>query len=158
MSWNEIRDAHRRGTEIGSHTVNHPNLYHSDDAVLETEVRESKAQIEDQLGEAIHSFAYPYAFPENDKEFRLRFTTLLHDAGYQSGVTTSISRASANDNRYRLPRLPINLHDDLPFFAAKLEGHYDWLRKPQYLHKALKARFRNSLVKSVRVSPSTSQV
>jgi len=139
MTWAQIGEAHQQGVEIGSHTVNHWNLYRADPAVLKTEIKNSKAEIEDHLGESIRSFAYPYAFPEHDRHFCNYLSRLLEEAGYEHGVSTSIGRAKAEDNRFFLPRLPVNSHDDLDLFAAKLDGYYDWLYTPQYIHKLLKS-------------------
>ena len=46
--------------EIGSHTLSHPLLHRlsPDERVLE--IRESKSQLENVLGLAVESFAYPY--------------------------------------------------------------------------------------------------
>lgn len=138
MTWAEVREIHARGIQIGSHTVSHPELYKLTPNQLEYEVRQSKETIEDELGEAIQSFAYPYAFPEDDKKFTARLRELLQTHGYENGVSTIIGTATANDNWFFMPRLPVNSFDDLRFLEAKLEGGYDWLHKPQYLFKMTK--------------------
>jgi peptidoglycan/xylan/chitin deacetylase (PgdA/CDA1 family) len=139
MTWQEIREVSRHGIEIGSHSVSHADLYRAGSRMMEDEVRLSKAAIEDQIGRAVCAFAYPYAFPEHDKEFSRRFAGLLEQSGYDHGVSTVIGRARRRHSRFVLPRLPVNSHDDLAFFAAKLNGYYDWLHLPQYAHKASKA-------------------
>jgi peptidoglycan/xylan/chitin deacetylase (PgdA/CDA1 family) len=138
MTWAEVREVHARGIQIGSHTVNHPELYSLGPKEVEYEVRQSKETIEDELGEAIQSFAYPYAFPEDDKKFTSHLQELLQTHGYENGVCTIIGTATADDNWFFMPRLPVNSHDDLRFLEAKLEGGYDWLHKPQYLFKMTK--------------------
>jgi len=50
-------------------------------------------------------------------------------------VSTIIGRAGKHDNRYYLPRLPVNSWDDAALLRAKLEGGYDWLHWPQWLYK-----------------------
>jgi peptidoglycan/xylan/chitin deacetylase (PgdA/CDA1 family) len=157
MNWSEIREVCRYGVEIGSHTVTHPNLYLSSSAVLQEEVKASKEDIEDNIGEPVRSFAYPYAFPEHDKRFCQHFTKLLAQFGYENGVSTSIGRARVRDDRFRLPRLPINSHDDLALFAAKLDGYYDWLHAPQYVHKVLKAALTKPVRNPIQVGTSPAQ-
>ena len=143
MTWNEIREVSKNGVRIGSHSVSHSDLYRSDSWSLEEQVRVSKATIEDNVGEEVGSFAYPFAFPEHDRSFSRRFRALLEQSGYDNGVSTMIGRARRSHDRYILPRLPVNSHDDSALFEAKLKGNYDWLHAPQYARKAWKAFFSN---------------
>lgn len=146
MNWEQLREVSGNGIEIGSHSVSHRKLHELDPRELEDEVKTSKAEIENRLGSAVRSFAHPFAFPEHDKQYARAFASLLKDAGYDNGVTTVLGTAAPKDNRFWLPRLPVNTHDDLAFLEAKLNGHYDWLHAPQYRFKALKAfarRLRN---------------
>ena len=152
MTWDEIREVSRHGVAVGSHSESHSDLYRADLRTLEHEVKFSKTAIEDSIGRPVGSFAYPFAFPEHDKDFCRRYSSLLEESGYDHGVTTVIGRASRSHSRFILPRLPINSHDDLALLAAKLKGDYDWLHAPQCAYKALKARFRVSKHRSNQVS------
>lgn len=60
VSWNEIRDLNRRGHEIGSHSLSHPNFNNLAQAELLKEARGSKLLIEDEVGCLVKSFAYPF--------------------------------------------------------------------------------------------------
>jgi peptidoglycan/xylan/chitin deacetylase (PgdA/CDA1 family) len=140
MTWNEIRELHSCGIQIGSHTVNHPELYRLSPPRIEDEVRRSKETIEDKLGSAVSSFSYPFAFPEQDLRFTVMVRGFLEKCGYENGVCTIIGTAGSHHNRYFLPRLPINSYDDLRFFKAKLERGYDWLHQPQRLYKSFLKR------------------
>jgi peptidoglycan/xylan/chitin deacetylase (PgdA/CDA1 family) len=144
MSWDEVKEIQRHGISIGSHTVKHPELYTMAHASIEYELRASKNTIEDKLGTAVQSFAYPFAFPEADKPFVNRFRNLLQDAGYENGVTTIIGTVSDAHDRFFYPRLPANSYDDLCFLEAKLAGSYDWMHLPQYLAKKGRALRRNA--------------
>ncbi len=106
-------------------------------SALDDELTRSKQAIEDAIGDAVRSFACPYAFPEADRAFVTRLVGRLETRGYQIGVSTIIGTANRDDQRFLLPRLPINTWDDLSFFQAKLEGGYDWLHRAQYLVKAV---------------------
>ena len=138
LNWGEVRELHSCGIRIGSHTVNHPELYRLRPAEVEYEIRQSKETIEDGLGEQISSFSYPYAFPEQDAAFLERLKDQLQTHGYENGVSTIIGTANRGHNWFFLPRLPVNSHDDLRLLQAKLEGGYDWLHRPQYLFKAIR--------------------
>ena len=138
MTWDQVRESAAKGIAFGSHSLTHPKLVDLTPAELEREIRGSKEKIEGELGQGIDSFSYPYAFPEQDAGFLKRCEELLVKSGYRSGVTTIIGAAAAKDNRYFLKRLPMNDHDDLLFFKAKLEGGYDWLHAAQKMFKGAK--------------------
>lgn len=142
LTWPEIREMQAHGIHFGSHTVSHPTLYSLDASELEFEIRRSKESIENKLGKAVHSFAYPYAFPEQDRNFTQQVRGFLQSSGYRNGVTTILGTANPQSDAYFLPRLPVNSHDDLTFFKAKLEGGYDWLHSAQYLSKTVKRIYR----------------
>lgn len=141
MSWSEVRELHHHGISFGSHTVTHPQLHDCDDGSIKREVWESKQTIEHNLGSPIQSFAYPYAFPEADADFKSRLRDELNQAGYENGVCTTIGRPGKSSDPFFLKRLPVNSDDDARLFQAKLAGSYDWLAKPQYLKKVAKRWF-----------------
>ncbi len=138
MTWDEVIKLHRMGFELGSHTVTHPKMTELPWASVIEEVRNSKTELEERLGEPVTSFAYPYAFPQADKAYAARFVDLLRREGYRCNATTSIGRTRARDNPYLLRRLPVNDYDDHALLAAKLDGAYDWLAWPQNIFKRAK--------------------
>ena len=60
LSWAEIREMQRSGFAFGAHTLTHRDLRRLPAPEVETEMRTSKAMIEDRLGTAVTCFAYPY--------------------------------------------------------------------------------------------------
>lgn len=60
LSWGEIREMKNAGIDFGAHTITHPDLTASDTAGMEYEIIGSKEIIENNLGEGVLSFAYPY--------------------------------------------------------------------------------------------------
>ncbi len=139
MTWSEVRELQKCGIDFGSHTVTHPQLHDIQADRIKQEVELSKQTIEERLGSKVESFAYPYAFPDTDIQFRNRLREMLRNAGYASGVCTTLGRASRGSDPYFLKRLPVNSCDDAELFQAKLDGSYDWLAKPQYLVKKAKS-------------------
>lgn len=135
LTWQDVRELYAQGVSFGSHTVSHPDLRSLGPEQIDYELGFSKEIIEQKLGAPVGSFAYPFAFPEEDSNFTRYLADTLENLGFQSGVSTVIGRAKAEDDRFFLPRLPINSWDDSGFLRAKLEGGYDWLRLPQLLHK-----------------------
>ena len=137
MTWDEVREIHSYGIEIGSHTVTHPELQRMSHEQVDYEIRQSKLAIEEEIGQSIRSFSYPFAFPEPDREFVGVLKGLLEARGYENGVSTVIGTAGRYHDRFFMPRLPVNSFDDLRFFQAKLEGAYDWLHTAQVFYKRL---------------------
>jgi peptidoglycan/xylan/chitin deacetylase (PgdA/CDA1 family) len=135
LTWSEVAELHAGGTRFGSHTVTHPDLRSLSPDQIDYELGYSKEIIEQKLGAPVESFSYPFAFPEENKSFTQFLVDILESLGFENGVSTIIGRASKNNNRYHLPRLPVNSWDDATLLRAKLEGGYDWLHWPQWLYK-----------------------
>jgi peptidoglycan/xylan/chitin deacetylase (PgdA/CDA1 family) len=140
LTWDEVRDLRVRGARFGSHTVNHPILYELPWTEVRRELRDARLQIEDQLQERIDTFAYPYAFPQEDLEFAKRLRCELHEQGYVGAVTTVIGRAGAVSDPLCLKRLPVNQADDRSLFMTKLAGAYDWVGSVQSIVRRTKGR------------------
>jgi peptidoglycan/xylan/chitin deacetylase (PgdA/CDA1 family) len=139
MTWDEVRELRKAGIEFGSHTVTHPKLVEMNWVDVERELRESRREMETQLGARVTTFAYPFAFPQADPLFVRKFGDALVELGYRCCLTTEVGRARPGDDVYRLKRLPVNSDDDVNLFRAKLEGGYDWLALPQAMVKRVKS-------------------
>jgi peptidoglycan/xylan/chitin deacetylase (PgdA/CDA1 family) len=140
MDWDLARALAEKGVAFGSHSMTHAKLVDLTASELEREILGSKEKIETELDSEIQAFSYPYAFPEQDRGFIRRLKRLLVDSGYKTGVTTSIGRATGNTTQLFLKRIPVNDHDDLKFFRAKLEGGYDWLNVFQKILKNVSSK------------------
>jgi peptidoglycan/xylan/chitin deacetylase (PgdA/CDA1 family) len=139
LTWNEVRNLSREGVRFGSHTVSHPALYNIAWEEIERELTESKLHLEQELGENVASFAYPFAFPQEDREFTRRFTAMARGCGYRTCVTTVVGRYRHGDGDFLVKRLPVNECDDRALFGAKLAGAYDWMAGPQSFVRRLKS-------------------
>ncbi len=146
MTWDEVKSLQGQGIAFGSHTVNHPKLYELPWKEIEEELANSKENLERELGGEAPSFAYPFAFPQQDQPFTDRFTRLLRQYGYRNCCTTMAGRVRPGDDSFRIKRLPVNGCDDPALFAAKLAGAYDWFAHPQNFVK----RARRLLGRGVR--------
>jgi len=60
LQWDQIQEMSRHGIQFGAHTRTHPDLRCLSPSEMEREVCDSKRAIEDRLGQAVCSFAYPY--------------------------------------------------------------------------------------------------
>jgi len=139
LTWDEVRQLQAKGIEFGSHTVTHPRLVDLTWDEIRHELRQSKEELETQLGRPARTFAYPFAFPQANSAFVQQFLSLLKEFDYSCCVTTEVGRVGLGDDAYRLKRLPANGRDDPGLLRAKLEGSYDWLGVVQGTVKKLKA-------------------
>lgn len=114
LNASELRDMQAAGMEIGSHSVNHVRLDEIDDARLNQECADSKTSLEDILGHAVTSFAYPYG------RWDKRCADAVKHAGYGAACTTQTGWALRDNDPYRLRRLTVFNHDTLGRFARKL--------------------------------------
>lgn len=148
LTWDQVRELRKQSISFGSHTVNHLELSEVSQGELEFELRYSKQRIEAELDEPIDSFAYPFAFPEQNHTHVKSLMETLARLGYKYGVSTRLGRASARDNIFCLRRLPLNSWDDGPFVKAKVDGAYDWLYVFQVFRKYFGAVTRRKYVHS----------
>ena len=142
LTWPEVRELHQQGALFGSHTASHPRLYGMKWMEIQRELHESRLAIEDALQAPTTCFAYPYAFPQEDKQFVQRFAKELVDQGYRIAVATVIGRAGPKSDPLRLERLPVNEADDDLLLKAKLDGAYDWMATAQNMVRHTKMRLR----------------
>lgn len=144
LTWKEVRELHRQGISLGSHTVNHPTLYGLPWEEIGRELGESRQRIEKELQAPISLFCYPYAFPQEDAGFVRRLRRELVGQGYRNSVTTIIGRVRGKDDPFCMPRLPINESDDVELFEAKLTGAYDWMAHAQSFIRHVKLCMRRT--------------
>jgi peptidoglycan/xylan/chitin deacetylase (PgdA/CDA1 family) len=118
MSWDQLRQMHAAGFEIGSHGVHHRMLAKLPQAELEAELRESRAALERELGAPSSLISYPVG---GDAAFDARVVQATKDAGYRAACSyicgTNSMRAP---NRYALYRLPVEREMGAGWFAAML--------------------------------------
>lgn len=85
--------------EIGSHTLNHPNLTEILPDQLKSEIIDSKNLLEKRFGINVTSFCYPYGY-YNEKAF-----PFIKEAGYLTAVTTKEGSMISEDNLYEIKRI-----------------------------------------------------
>lgn len=82
LTWEMVREMSRKGISFGGHTANHVILPLEDFSQMEAEIVTSKQKLETQLGNKVHSFAYP------NGEYNPQIKQLVAQAGYKIAVTT----------------------------------------------------------------------
>src|SRR5947209_13870004 len=97
MSRQEIVELRRMGMEIGSHTQTHPRIHRLTAEMALGELRESKAYLEDLLGEEIGAFCYP------EGKFTAQQLPLIEQAGYKLARTTVSFRTALDFDPHLMP-------------------------------------------------------
>jgi peptidoglycan/xylan/chitin deacetylase (PgdA/CDA1 family) len=96
-----IRLADGNLVEIGSHTVTHPVLSRMPAATQRTEIRQSKAWLEEILGREVSSFAYPYG---THADYTEETAGIVREAGFMSACSNFPGLVQIGVNPYELPR------------------------------------------------------
>ena len=114
LTWDGVRELAAAGMEIGSHTVTHARLADIPAEEAESELLESRRQLESHLGAPVEALAYPF------NSLRARLVEAAERAGYRIGVA---GPAHGNSEQMRLLRLPVGGHTDLRWFEETV-SHY----------------------------------
>lgn len=102
MTWDQLREMQAAGVEIGAHTVSHLHMPTADAERNRRELAESNARFEAEIGHVPALFAYPYG------EASLGVMEIVKDAGYAAAFGQHSGAFSATDERFYLPRFPLN--------------------------------------------------
>ena len=102
MSWEQIRELHRRGHVVGSHTMSHPNLTYVTADEMGQEIREAKRRLEENFGAPIRHFSYPS--PILQPHWNEQTIACCREAGYQTAVTCTPGTVCSGDALLSLRR------------------------------------------------------
>lgn len=119
MNWDQLRELTLQGIEIGSHTVNHVRLTQLSTAAAKLELETSRRALEQKLGFAATSFAYPYGDHNEDLE------KLVAETGYLAACSTNRGNLHSACGRFRLKRVPVDEFTSLPRLRRRLSPLYD---------------------------------
>jgi peptidoglycan/xylan/chitin deacetylase (PgdA/CDA1 family) len=108
--WRELRDIAAAGIEIGGHSVSHAGLDRLPIGEASEEIGSCRAALEQGLGCAIETFAYPFGH-ENDAIRRM-----VRGAGYSSACAVRYAASSPRDDRFALARHIVRRGADIPRF------------------------------------------
>jgi peptidoglycan/xylan/chitin deacetylase (PgdA/CDA1 family) len=116
LSWAALRDLADDGCEIGAHTQAHPPLDCITRPAAEREIVGSKLDLEDGLGRAVPSFAYPHG--HHDRHVR----RMVIDAGFESACAVKNAMSHTGDDRFALARITVLGDVDTDGLARHLDG------------------------------------
>jgi peptidoglycan/xylan/chitin deacetylase (PgdA/CDA1 family) len=98
MSWEQLRKMGRDGIDIGGHTATHPLLTYESDEAVRRELNECREVLQQKLGTAVRSFAYP------NGDFDGRVRQAVANAGYGWAYTTREGWYVRGEDPYTIPR------------------------------------------------------
>lgn len=116
LTTDQVKQMSDGGMEIGSHTIDHPDLTTLNPTKLNSELINSKNSLEGIIGKPVISFCYPSGKNNNSVDAAVK------NAGYASATTTSEAISSTKENKFILSRLRINPTDTLAIFISKISG------------------------------------
>ena len=119
VSWAQLKELQKAGWEIGSHTMNHPNLARTELKEVRREVEKSRAVITEFMDETPLSFAYPYGAGEEVPAI----VAAVKEAGYRTAVTVHAGKWTLDrfqERPFNLPRAFVRGDDNLFDFHLHL--------------------------------------
>jgi peptidoglycan/xylan/chitin deacetylase (PgdA/CDA1 family) len=107
--------------DVGAHTVTHSILFSLTPQEQSWEIKESKRRLEEILGKAVPSFAYPFG---GQCDYTPETVQIVKEAGYSSACSNFEDHASRFSDPYQLPRYLVRNWDG-ETFERVLSG---WLK------------------------------
>ncbi|MGY1635541.1 polysaccharide deacetylase family protein [Geodermatophilus sp. SYSU D00742] len=115
LSWGQLAELAAAGIEIGAHSHSHPQLDQLPAAALATELRDSRAHLEDRLGRRVATLAYPFGYSSR----RVRRDVAAAGYDFAAAVGNARVRPSSTD-LLAVPRLTVRRATTLDVFARIL--------------------------------------
>jgi len=101
LTWNQIKEMAENDISFGAHTVNHPILSRIPLDKAKYEIVESKKRIEENIGEAVTSIAYPFG---KKAHYSSDLFPVLEKVGFKCAVTTETTTNTYDTNLFALSR------------------------------------------------------
>lgn len=105
MDWDQVRQLHRAGFGIGSHTVTHARLSSLARGPLEYELTASRQHLEEELGEPVRDFAVPFGQPSDCSPTAL---ARVEAAGYRCCLGCAGGLILPSDSAFALRRVSVS--------------------------------------------------
>lgn len=118
MSWSDISALYEDGARFGSHSLNHANLTQLDEAELAEQLRQSRSDLENALGDPVDAFAAPYGAV--NKSVRDAIADF-----YDIAAGTRLGTMDAAGDIFDVPRLEMHYFRDVALWRKYLEGKAD---------------------------------
>ena len=101
MTWEQLKEMEANGITVESHTLTHPKLEELPDDEIRSELLNSKALLEQNLGHPVEFLAYPTG------TYNLHIAGIAQDLGYKGAFTIKYGVVDRGSNFFALERVPI---------------------------------------------------
>lgn len=125
MNWDELAELVEAGITIGSHGLTHRSLGRMAAEEAREEIACSRRLLEERLGIAVRSFAYPFG---TRSDLAPEAPRLLAEAGYTTAMTSQHGAVTPASPALRLPRIKVEGGEGLWMFRALCRGGLDGWR------------------------------
>ena len=116
MSWDQLREMHQGGMEVGSHGVGHRMLAKLPREQMGREVNDSKQSLERELSAPAQVLSYPVGGPD---AFDTTTIEIVRSAGFRMACSYMAGTSAVGaDSRYCMRRLPVEREMDNAWFSA----------------------------------------
>jgi peptidoglycan/xylan/chitin deacetylase (PgdA/CDA1 family) len=115
VTWDQVREMHAAGIEMGAHSYTHPDLSGQLVDYLVWQILGSKEAIEERIEEPVRFFAYPSGAYDDDT------VQVVRSAGFWGAVTVEKGCRHTEAARWSLDRIRIQPYDTIQSFASKLD-------------------------------------
>jgi peptidoglycan/xylan/chitin deacetylase (PgdA/CDA1 family) len=132
MTWDQVRTLRRWGFDIGAHTRTHVDLGCVTGAAASEEIAGARTEIEAQLGEPVHLFAYPYGGAQHLAESNRE---LVKASGFRCCCSCHGGVAPPGIDPFRLRRVAVS-----PWYASPEQFGLDLVRDSMAGHASERTR------------------
>ena len=116
LTWRQTEEIAASGVEIGAHSHSHAQLDQLGGAALREELHRSKQLLQDRLGRAVGTMAYPYGYSS------ARVRREARAAGYDLACAVANSVMTDRHDALALPRLTVRAGTSITGFGRALHG------------------------------------
>jgi peptidoglycan/xylan/chitin deacetylase (PgdA/CDA1 family) len=121
----DLHEVIKRGMEVGSHSMTHPDLSGLNPQMLEAEVEGSRQKLSELLGEEVEGFCYPYGSLDRATVEAVRQAGYAYACGWRTRPERSV---------YDWSRIPMSEKDKDLRMAVKLKVYSQYAWAARKLH------------------------
>jgi peptidoglycan/xylan/chitin deacetylase (PgdA/CDA1 family) len=119
LTRDEVREMHRLGMTIGSHTMTHPNLPSAGVASARQELTNSRMRLEAEISAPVTMFSYPNGGAE--RYLTPEIQQVVREVGYAAATTSCNALARTDSDLFSLERVEVEERVEDLAFALEVE-------------------------------------
>ena len=119
LTWDEVREMHRLGMTIGSHTMTHPNLPNAGVGDARRELTSARARLEAEVQAPVTMFSYPNGGAERYMTPEIK--AIVREIGYEAASTSRNAFAGRYSDVFALERVEVEEELSDLVFALEVE-------------------------------------